>query len=50
MGKAKTWSPEAPEELEGAAKACVDSTLDKIRRAEQCGDEFAAKIHNAFES
>jgi len=47
MGKAKNWSKE---ELEGAAKAYVECTLDEINGAEQRGDDFAAKIHKSFES
>lgn len=47
MGKAKTWSSA---ECEGAAKAFVDSALDEICGAEQRGEEFAAKVHEAFKS
>jgi len=45
MGKAKTWSSL---ECEGAAKAYVDATMDNIRGAEQCGEEFTSTAHKCF--
>jgi hypothetical protein len=45
MGNGKTWSAE---ECEAAAKAYVRCTHDSVNGSGQKGEEFAAKIHEAF--